>query len=98
MDKELIEVQENEQKQKVRMAELQEELQQTIKRIEQLQRGGGGFGSGVRAGSNNNSGARRQYGSGNRAVGSKGNSPYGGSGVRNSSNGSNTGPRKYGNV
>jgi hypothetical protein len=47
------------------MAELQDELTQTIKRIEQLQRGGGGgYGSATRAGVG--SGNRRAYGSGNR--------------------------------
>lgn len=40
--KELEEANEIESKQKLRMKELQDELQQTIKRIEQLQRGVGG--------------------------------------------------------
>lgn len=45
MEKEIQDAIENENKQRARMSELQEELQQTIKRIEQLQRGAGGFNS-----------------------------------------------------
>ena len=82
--KEIEEIENNQSKQRARMAELQDELTQTIKRIEQLQRGGGSFG----AAANNRSGTRRQFGSGPRA-GSYGSnnrtSPYGG---RNLSNGS----------
>ena len=51
--KELAELGENEMKQRTRMTELQNELQQTIKRIETLQRGGGGFTAGRNASSGN---------------------------------------------
>lgn len=87
----------NDAKQRVRMSELQEELAQTIKRIETLQRGGGGFGSG-RGLTNNNSGNRRGYGSSNRNQNTSANriSPYGGSkNSRNSSTGAQN-VNKYG--
>ena len=94
--KEIDEQQTHENKQKARMAELQEELAQTIKRIEQLQRGAGGsFGGGRGAMGNNTSGNRRGYGSGNRGTGSANRpSPYGSKNSRNSSNGAQQ--NKYG--
>ena len=100
MKKDMNEATENEQKQRVRMAELQDELTQTIKRIEQLQRGGGGgYGSATRAGVG--SGNRRAYGSGNRLNSGSNQraSPYGG-GSKGSRTGSNnnagSGTRKFG--
>lgn len=65
------------------MTELQNELQQTIKRIEQLQRGGG-----FTAGRNASSGNRRSGfgGSGTRQYGSNRASPYNRDNSKNSNN------------
>lgn len=72
-----------EAKQRARMSELQDELAQTIKRIEQLQRGAG-FGA-TRPTANYGSGTRKAFGSGTRNTGSQNRIPSKNS--RTSSNG-----------
>ena len=54
---------------KQRMVELQNELEQTIKRIEQVQRGGGGFGARANARMNFSGGSNASRNSSNASGG-----------------------------